>query len=417
LIDAQDSNIIGTTVTSANFAESIGNSAIVTAFNFKSGTNASIGTQLTSATILKVVDQTGVDRTSENLFALTYTGASGVYDLKTNAYFTFLASSGGSPSTDIYTFTFRTVYNPGTGAETRDTSTLTATLTNVAPTITSFSNPTNINVNSNPIYQFSGVNGTNSSNTTPNKTAQLIWDLDPAHANYFANSLLFSMSSSGILSATGIIVEGTTYNVGVRLRDSNGLTGFAQDVAVITFTVGAQHAPKAICEGRKGTVVAACGQSYASYFLGSSTTPTFSWPITVGGILFPEPTYNYNVRNSATGSGAYTTGALTQGSINITPLLTSTGGTVSVYYTIQYRANQGSPWSQAIDTGGNSINAIQISANNGSPGTQTKTFNALGEYRIITTDVGGEGCSDGSTIQLYVNFADATYPGNCIGPL
>ena len=130
LIDAQDDNVIGTTVTSASFAESLGNANEITPFKFKTGSSGSIDVQLTSAAILQVVDQTGADRTSENLFTLTYTGVGGIYKLNTSAYFTFLASSGGSPSTDIYTFTFRTVYNPGTGAETRDTSTLTATLTN-----------------------------------------------------------------------------------------------------------------------------------------------------------------------------------------------------------------------------------------------------------------------------------------------
>ena len=90
---------------------------------------------------------------------------------------------------------------------------------------------------------------------------------------------------------------------------------------------------------------------------------------------------------------------------------------MSAYYTIQYRANTGSAWTQAIDTSGNSISAIQISASTGVPGTNTKTFSISGEYRVVTTDVIGEGCSDGSTVQLYVNFADATYPGSCTGPL
>ena len=421
LINAQDNNVIGTTVTSVSFAESLGNTNEITPFNFITGSSGDINTQLTSAAILQVIDQTGTDRTSQNLFTLTYSGANGIYKLNTSAYFTFLASSGASPSTDVYTFTFRTVYNSGTGAETRDTSTLTATLTNVNPVITSFSNPTNITTASTTINQFAGVNGTNESNTSSSLIAQLIWDLDPAHANYFANSLLFSMSSTGLLSVTGTIIEGSTYNVGIRLRDSDGLTGFNQALGVISFTVGVQHTPKSICEGRKGTVVAACGQSYATYFLASATTPTFAFPITVGGILFPTPTYNYNVRNNATGSGAYTTGALTQGVMNITPTITSTGGSgggsVSAYYTIQYRANTGSAWTQAVDTSSNSISAIQISASTGVPGTNTKTFSILGEYRVVTTDVVGEGCSDGSTVQLYVNFADATYPGNCTGPL
>ena len=107
--------------------------------------------------------------------------------------------------------------------------------------------------------------------------------------------------------------------------------------------------------------------------------------------------------------------------MTITPTITSTGGSsggnVSAYYTIQYRANAGSAWSQAIDSGSNTIGAIQILASTGSPGTSAKTFSILGEYRVVTTDVVGVGCSDGSTIQLYVDFADATYPGSCTGPL
>ena len=421
LIDAQDDNVINTTVTSISFAESLGNTGLITGFNFVTGSSGDINTQLTSAIILQVVDQTGADRTSENLFTLAYSGAGGIYNLNTDAYFTYRASSGANPSTDIYTFTFRTVYNPGTGAETRDISTLTATLTNVDPAIISFTNPTDITVASTTINQFAGVNGTNSSNTTSNKILQLIWDLNPAHADYFANSLLFSMSSSGLLSVIGTIVEGTTYNVGVRLRDSDGLTGFNQAVAVISFTVGVQHTPKSICEGRKGTVAAACGQSYATYFLASASTPTFSWPITVGGVSFPTPTYNYNVRNNATGSGAYTTGALTQGVMKVTPTLTSTGGSgggsVSVYYTMQYRANSSSPWTQAVDTANNAVGAVQLLASNAGAGTSFRDFDVAGEYRVVTTDITGEGCSDGSTVGLYVAFADATYPGSCTGPL
>ena len=61
LIDAQDNNVIGTTVTSTSFAESLGNANEITPFNFVTGSSGNINTQLTSAAILQVVDQTGAD--------------------------------------------------------------------------------------------------------------------------------------------------------------------------------------------------------------------------------------------------------------------------------------------------------------------------------------------------------------------
>jgi hypothetical protein len=105
----------------------------------------------------------------------------------------------------------------------------------------------------------------------------------------------------------------------------------------------------------------------------------------------------------------------------LTPLLTSTngasGGSLSVYYTVQYRANPSSSWSQAVDTSGNSISSRQITATNGNPGTETLNFSIPGEYRAFSTNVTGEGCS-GNTGGFKFNFTDATYTGQCgLGPL
>ena len=162
----------------------------------------------------------------------------------------------------------------------------------------------------------------------------------------------------------------------------------------------------------------------------SASTPTFAWPITVQSqanpsvnISFPQPNFNYNARASYTAAGTPTTGALTQGVMFLKPTLTSTltpgGGSVTVYYTIQRRDAGTTTWSQAVDTSNNVINAIQLSASNGTPDSDTKNFSIPGEYRVVSTNISGEGCSAGSgTAAFFVDFGDATYPsGACTGPL
>jgi len=240
-----------------------------------------------------------------------------------------------------------------------------------------------------------------------------------AKANEINSQL--NITTAGVLSTNSALTEGQSYNVVIRLTDVNG-----NGLSVTTtaeFTVGVQHVPRAICLGRQGTVVAGCGESYATYFLTSTTTPTFSFPFTVNGVSFPSPTYNYNVRFNALPVASYTTGALTQGVMKITPTLTAvnapSGGSVSLYYTIQRRTGINS-WAQAVDTGNNIIGAIQITATNGFPGTQDKLFSIVGEYRVITTNITGEACPTGGagTISFYTEFTDATYTSQCaLSPL
>ena len=97
LINAQDNNVIGTTVTSASFAESLGNANEITPFNFITGSSGNINTQLTSAVILQVVDQTGADRTSENLFTLTKWKGFDAESTRTSDFYQY-------PTPRIYTF-------------------------------------------------------------------------------------------------------------------------------------------------------------------------------------------------------------------------------------------------------------------------------------------------------------------------
>ena len=282
----------------------------------------------------------------------------------------------------------------------------------MAPTFDSCTNPTGITIASTTIKQFTAKNG---SANVANRTNELLFDLDPTNASSVLNK--FTMSSSGLLTAnTGSLVEGDTWTIKARVRDvnGNGLSATCQ----IQFTVGIQHVPRAICYGRQGSASAACNQSYETFFGASNSTTSTGAYGTIGGIFYPSNAIQfYNVRaNAAAGS---TTGALTQGVMKITPLLTQTGGTgsISCYVTIQYRANANSSWSQAVDTGNNTINNIQLTASNGFPGTVTKNFSIPGEYRAFTTNVTGEACGTG-TQSLVINFGDATYTGQCdLGPL
>jgi len=425
LINSQLPGIGTSTISSNTFPEStpvatkLGNSI---QFITGGGTTVTDSTLLV-VTIESVYRASDIQKTDNALDLFTITELSGgLYDLKTGAAVTgenpfwYSVASDSIPSEDVYNITFKVIYTPVATAFESNISYV-ATLSNVAPSFTDTDNPTGITIASTTIKTYAGVNG--SANET-DKTKQLIFDLDPSQANFSSINSQFTVTSAGVLSTNSALTEGQSYTVVVRLTDVNG-AGLSTTTTA-QFTVGVQHVPRAICLGRQGTVAAACGESYATYFLGSSTTPTFAFPFTVNGVSFPTPTYNYNVRANALPAASYTTGALTQGVMKITPTLSVTGapggGSISLYYTIQYRTIGSTAWSQAVDTGNNVIGAIQITASNNNPGTQDKLFSIVGEYRVVTTDIGGEGCAGGGTIGYYTEFTDATYTNQCqLSPL
>ena len=420
LINAQDPGITALTTNAANFPESLAATGqIGTDIEFVTGggTTVTNNNYLSNISIVSAYRANDLSQSNNvsSLFTLTHSGASAEYQLKTASGTTFWYSalSDANPSNDVYNLTFAVTYQPGGVGQTYTSNvTYTATLTNVAPTFDSCTNPTGITIASTTIKQFTAKNG---SANVANRTNELLFDLDPTNASSVLNK--FTMSSSGLLTAnTGSLVEGDTWTIKARVRDvnGNGLSATCQ----IQFTVGIQHVPRAICYGRQGSASAACNQSYETFFGASNSTTSTGAYGTIGGIFYPSNAIQfYNVRaNAAAGS---TTGALTQGVMKITPLLTQTGGTgsISCYVTIQYRANANSSWSQAVDTGNNTINNIQLTASNGFPGTVTKNFSIPGEYRAFTTNVTGEACGTG-TQSLVINFGDATYTGQCnLGPL
>ena len=422
LINSQYAGITTISSSAATFLESaaiatqIGNSLT---FATGGGTTVEDASHLT-VTLLSAFRQSDVTQSTDvksNFdLALKSGQALAVYDLDTATTFFYSNTSQANPSTDVYDITIKTVYDNGSGDPGfpfTDTHSYVATLGNVAPSFTTSSmNPTGITIASTTIKQYAAVNGTAK---TANNTDELVFTLGSGNPSSVTNQ--FTMSSSGLLSTNSALTEGDTWVIIITVTDVNG-SGISTN-ATITFTVGVQHVPQAICNNNQLSSVAACTQSYEAFFGASSSTSSTGSYGTIGGIFYPGNAIQfYNVRANFTNA---TTGALTQGVMALTPLLTSTngasGGSLSVYYTVQYRANPSSSWSQAVDTGGNSISSRQITATNGNPGTETLNFSIPGEYRAFSTNVTGGGCA-GNTGGFKFNFTDATYNGQCaLGPL
>ena len=97
--------------------------------------------------------------------------------------------------------------------------------------------------------------------------------------------------------------------------------------------------------------------------------------------------------------------------MNIIPTLSTNTTGVTIYHAIQYRATPSSDWVSAVDTSNTVMNARQLTASSGNPGTETKVFDVVGEYRVISTAISGEGCplTGGQEANFYVNFGDSTY--------
>ena len=114
------------------------------------------------------------------------------------------------------------------------------------------------------------------------------------------------------------------------------------------------------------------------------------------------------------------TGALTQGImyINTSFRNTSSTSTTEISYTIQYRANSSSSWTQASkSTGGTVALSENLSSDNNTEDTDSFTFSLAGEYRLITQRISGLGCSSGNSF-FNVTFGDDTYGNtNCPTPI
>ncbi|GAG84723.1 unnamed protein product, partial [marine sediment metagenome] len=124
----------------------------------------------------------------------------------------------------------------------------------------------------------------------------------------------------------------------------------------------------------------------------------------------------------------FTTGALTQGIVQIVPTLTksATAASPSTYktnFTILYRPTPSDPWviatcdvgSPAQPAGGTigNFNLLEVTGAGGAVATQAYNFSAVGEYAVRNNGVHSVGCTGCTTCARFdVDYYDA----NSIGP-
>ncbi len=433
LINAQYLGIVAIDgAVAADFPESVGNSTqIGSNIIWKDGSGTAIinNALLTSPPeIISAFRASDVSQSNNvaNLFQLVHSSTAAQYQLKTNSYFWFQQTSAANPSSDVYNITFQTTYTPA--AETFvDETTYTATLTNVLP---SFTTPgscplalTGITESTSTIYSFAAVNGSNASGG--NSTSELIFSLSATNLASVLNG--FSITPEGVLTANpGTLVDLQEWSIIVSVTDANG-DGSTRSCTV-NFTVGIDPVPKHICVGRQTPLVAAtCGQNVEYQFFEADTTPPIpttsyqSYPPAYGGTL-EQTALIYNVRaayNTAGISPTATTGALTQGKMRLTAILNKPTGSpstsVTMDYTVQYRADANASWSTAqLADGAGVFNSRQQIAYTTSDTTPTVTqvweFDTAGEYRLITDLLGGACSESGVNSSFSVNFLDGGYP-------
>ena len=186
----------------------------------------------------------------------------------------------------------------------------------------------------------------------------------------------------------------------------------------IQFTTGIPNVPVAICRGNQRTPdTVNCAESIEYQFLASDIAgATGSYPAGYN----QSGTIYYNVSDQAPSDvQPVSTGALTQGVmyINTSFRNTSTTATSEIIYTIQYRSDANSSWTQATkSTGGTVALSENLSSDNNITDTDSFTFNLEGEYRLITQRISGLGCSSGDSF-FNVTFGDDTNGNtNCPTP-
>ena len=416
-INSQYAGVVGSNFTAAQFPESaVPTTQIGNNFSFLDGS----GSVITSGIVINSFSiENEIPTNPGAIFTITPTTPGGsVFQIKTagSQYFFYDTNVDAVTSSGVFTITANVSYN----GLTDDIVLPNVSLTNIAPTVTNCLPNPSISVGATTIKTFTAVNG--SADTSVNAN-QIVWSLDPSQASYSTINSQFEINSStGELKpkASYAVVNNTTYTIVVLATDVNG-AGLSGSCST-SFTVGEQHVPQTICAGRQESLpalTAGCGESYEAYF-GASGVITSSGPYNIYTPTFPDNNVKfYNVKGSSN-IGSPTTSSLTQGVMSITPLLTTAATSATVYYIVETRASfnaSGTGWSPAIPVGqGGGMGPLQISASSGTPGTDTLTFNTVGEYRVITTNVSCEG--SGSTT-LVVNFGDATYgTSNCsLGPL
>ena len=416
LVNVQYSGLIGSNFEAANFPESVTSSDVIGfGFNFIKGDSQLSQASYVTATIDSIVDGDGTT-VPTNTFTLSKNITETAFEIKPNDEFFYSENILNNPTEGVYTITVDTIFN----GENDTIALQDISLTNVAPSIDSFSQPTGITTGQNQtIISLTGKNG--SADTAVN-TTELNWEIDSVSPSGEASKFSIG-SSTGVLTNGQGLTDNTSYSVGVKVTDANG-NGLTSSIVYVNFTIGTNTTgavPLNICSGRNlSASVPHCSQNIEYRFLASNSTGSSSgiYPNHFNpNTPFNPPNIVYNVKAEGDNS---TTGALTQGEMYITvsmrnPSNATLQSSLFVDYLIQYRAASNNNWGDATDLltssvvgGANEYVRIEIDSTSGtSPVSTTYHFSQAGEYRVISTKVEGEDCPTTSPVVFYVDFGDA----------
>jgi len=433
--------VTGLTVNSFTFPESIvannTNSFVPnTGFQVRDGSGSIIVGATTEPIVtiesIRLINSSALIAEEDWPFQIVHTNDSYVWKIGTSSPVNFVFSQSSlSPTLDEnYVINVKCVFD---GSNSNDLQTtyfnINSNLTNVAPTITNCSNPTDVTIadngNAAGIKDMTGVNG---SSVDALNQIGLVWSLGTVVIFNTATPApnIFTINSSGRLLASNL-VDLTSYTVPVILTDANG-DGLASTTCSLLVSVGSQHVPLPICAGRRRDIKAAtCGQNSEWLFAATDVNTTQA-----GGLLYPTgavypPNALYNVRfqsNDVSGLECLT-GALSQGRLSLQAVIeggttTPAGNDASIKFWIQYRSSAGSGWSGATaanESPETITDGLTISAAAGATTTKSYIFAQAGEYRVVTDYLTGTACQAGANPAFYVDFSDASFPGVTCGAL
>ena len=432
LVNSQSDGITASNFEAANFPESIlAGTQTGFGFNFLNGAGQFIPASQITLNSFAIADGEGTDKGA--IFTLTKNIQQTAFEIKaTAANFFFNDDIFATPAKGVFTITPNVTFN---GEAALDIILAPLTLTNVAPIIDNFAQPT-VTSAIGTIITLTGKNG--SADTSVN-TTQLNWSIVSVSPVADTSKIQIN-AATGELSNNAVLTDATFYSINVKATDVSG-NGLDSSPASVQFQIGSATGNKvnrALCDGWIGTSLTGCTDSLGVIF-DNNTTPTSvpTSPVTVfntgnSGTSRTYPANNaansYNVlQRNPTTAGDFgqptqnnTTGALVQGTLYITPTLTNVGGTGNdddtITFTIQYYNTATSAWIQATDSSGNEIRNISLFVPANSTVSSEKIFDTAGEYRVLTSTVTGFMCgSGGRGTSFKVNFGDANNRLSCAG--
>jgi len=500
--------VVSSTSTAAGFDEDAANGTVIlTAFSFIDSAGNEL--TLTSVpTITTIVDGNGIDVTGSFTIESTGGGASLIdFDLKTNQLFAYLSQTTQSNQYFIsFETRYDDGVNP-VFVDTL-TNQITVTLSNVQPLIGGFTPAYGNDAGTEVACGFIGgttgfttadtgvfgqfTNAKNGSADPTQATDELCYSL--AVNSPGGSTAVFSIDQTGTVTLdAGTTVNGT-YTFTCTVTDAspscvNDVNSLTRD-CIIDVILGTPPVNRVLCYGPTNvmnTLVTECGPSLGAgepleVFFGISSAVNSGIVGTAGPKIgsgtqtllasidtaLGSPSNGYSITSNNSQDLAYynvlnegrfgaspiqcggvtelfTTGALTQGQVQIVPTLTksATAASPSEYrtnFTILYRATPTDPWqlatcdvgSPAQPAGGvvGNFNLLTVLGAPGAVAALAYNFSTPGEYAVRNNGVYSVGCTGCNTCARFdVDYYDANSVGpapgvcptslgfQCVGPL